>query len=521
MLAATRCEGPQVRRPTEYPAVMTDADPLGWIGSTLESKYRIESLVGEGGFGWVYRGHHVAFGKPIAIKFLKAGLATPGAKRDRMLQKFLEEGRMLHDLSRATAGVVQALDIGAAVSPRGEWTLYIVMEWIDGGTLTEDLKQHPRRSVAQAIALLDPALDALAAAHELGIAHRDLKPSNLMLARIGNRQTVKVVDFGIAKVMGDVREPSAAFTNPGDPRMFSIAYAAPEQFEPTVGATGPWTDVYALALILVQLVDGTRPYGSEGFAESRAQALDLERRPMLASDRSLDAVLRRALAVDPRNRYASAGELRDALHAAIAPPSARRPSRKVTEGAAPESAPRMPKWPFVGLILGAAVGIAYFVGRDALRPPVVADAGIAIPDAVAVPSPDEAAREVFLRWDAAEQRKNPADIVAMYADPGCYFHYKATSGERRATLAKAYLADPTLSQSATVGSLRIQRLPSGNIRLDFDKIFTAGGKPDPEPTHGYLVLNASMKIIAEGDSRTDGKMKDAGETGTCKNWGSW
>ncbi len=295
---------------------MDAQDPLCWIGSTLEAKYRIDGFVGEGGFGFVYRGKHLTLGNPIAVKFLKPASAASSQRRP-FLKRFLAEGRLLHDLSRATAGIVQAMDTGAAVSPSGEWTPFIVMEWVDGRTLADELLAHPRRSVFEALSLLEPVFEALSVAHEMGVAHRDLKPSNLMICQIGTRRTVKVLDFGIAKVMGDARDASSAVTAPGEPRMFSVAYGAPEQFEPALGATGPWTDVYALALVLAEVVDGAQVYRGDGMLDCRAQALDRERRPTLAMDRSLDAVLRRALAVDPRNRYPSAREFHAALRSAV------------------------------------------------------------------------------------------------------------------------------------------------------------------------------------------------------------
>ncbi len=308
-------------------------DPLGWIGSTFASKYRIDAFAGEGGFGTVYRGKHLTLGKPIAVKFLKPERAPPDQQK-RFLKRFLAEGRLLHDLSRATAGVVQVLDLGAETSPAGEWLPYIVMEWIEGRTLADELDARPRRSVSEAVALLDPVLDALAVAHEMGIVHRDLKPANLMLCRIGGRDTIKVLDFGIAKVMGDSRDASTAVTDVDGLRAFSPAYAAPEQFEAGRGPTGPWTDVYALALILIEVVDGVRAHQG-GHEDCRTRALDLEHRPALARDRSVDTVLRKALAVDRRNRYASAAELREAFHALV--PRANAPTPRPSAPSSPST----------------------------------------------------------------------------------------------------------------------------------------------------------------------------------------
>ena len=113
-------------------------DPFGWVGHVLEGKYAIEALIGEGGFAVVYRAHHKGLDDRIAVKCLKIPKKLAGEERDRFLQSFLDEGKLLHRLSRADAGIVQALDVGAATSPNGTWTPFLVLEWLDGRTLEDD-----------------------------------------------------------------------------------------------------------------------------------------------------------------------------------------------------------------------------------------------------------------------------------------------------------------------------------------------------------------------------------------------
>ena len=111
-------------------------------------------------------------------------------------------------LSRATTGVVQALDVGAVVSPSKIWTPYLVLEWLEGTPLDRELLQRRQReeggrSVGEAIELLDGAMRAMEVAHGMGIAHRDIKPANLFLVEVAGKRTVKVLDFGIAKVLSE------------------------------------------------------------------------------------------------------------------------------------------------------------------------------------------------------------------------------------------------------------------------------------------------------------------------------
>ena len=167
---------------------MQASDPFGWVGSIIDGQFAVEALAGEGAFGVVYRARHLGFDAPVAVKCLKIPAGLSLSSRTRFLAKFREEARLLHQLSRRTMGIVQALDIGAAAAPKGPWTPYIVMEWLEGETLEQDLRRRraenlPPRSLAEAIKLLAPVASALAVAHDENVSHRDVKPANLFLRR--------------------------------------------------------------------------------------------------------------------------------------------------------------------------------------------------------------------------------------------------------------------------------------------------------------------------------------------------
>src|SRR5687768_14112790 len=117
-------------------------DHLGWAGLIIDGKFAVEAVVGEGGFGVVYRGTHLALGAPVAIKCLKLPPNLDEPNRQSFLDAFQREARLLHQLSTRTTGIVQALDLGAATSPRGIWTPYTVMEWLEGETLEVRLTRH-------------------------------------------------------------------------------------------------------------------------------------------------------------------------------------------------------------------------------------------------------------------------------------------------------------------------------------------------------------------------------------------
>ncbi|HMJ16486.1 MAG TPA: serine/threonine-protein kinase [Polyangiaceae bacterium] len=310
-------------------AASTVDDPFAWTGATVDGKYRVDAVVGEGGFGVVYRAYHLGFGEKVAIKCLRIPPTLVGGERDRFFSSFLAEGRLLHQLSKSTAGIVQALDVGGAISPNKAWTPYLVMEWLEGRTLEFDFAERKAlgiggRPLLEAIEQLDSAARAMAMAHEQGVAHRDIKPANLFLADVGGRRTLKVLDFGIAKVITETASMTRAFEATGSSlQAFTPRYGAPEQFSRRFGATGPWTDVFSFALVLVEAVSGRGALEGTDASQLFVSSADAQRRPTLrtvgvdATD-AVEDVLRTALAVDPKERHANAGEFWEALIAAAA-----------------------------------------------------------------------------------------------------------------------------------------------------------------------------------------------------------
>ncbi len=302
-------------------------DPFELIGTTIEGKYRVASVIGDGGFGVVYRGVHTGFGELIAIKCLKIPRDLDEKHRGELLEQLKEEGRLLHKLSKVTPGIVQALDVGAMTTAAGVWVPFLVLEWLEGETLGELQKRREDEhlggmTVAEAVELLTPAARALAVAHQHKIAHRDVKPANLFVTKVSDRRTVKVLDFGIAKVLTDTTITEALAHTRAGPSAFTPRYGAPEQFNKQRGATGPWTDVFALALILVELTTGRRALDGDDPTQLYVASADPTLRPTFRG-RGLDvsdpveAVIGKALHVEPKYRYGDAGDFWDALTAAV------------------------------------------------------------------------------------------------------------------------------------------------------------------------------------------------------------
>ncbi|HZU82749.1 MAG TPA: SUMF1/EgtB/PvdO family nonheme iron enzyme, partial [Polyangiaceae bacterium] len=310
-------------------ASVAENDALKLVGRTVADKYAVERVVGEGGFATVYRAMHVIWKRPVALKVFKALGDFSAKDRQKLLDEFVQEGALLADLSAHSAAIVQARDIGMLEAPDGAQIPFMVLEWLDGATLEavlldEGARALPARSVAEAVRLLDPAAEALALAHRKGVAHRDVKPGNIfVLGDPRGDASVKLLDFGIAKVASDAQKMAGTFTKTGGQvTSFTPAYGAPEQFSRGHGATGPWTDVFALALIVVELVTGRAPLEGDDFVQLAVAAARADRRPTpralgaSVSD-AVEAVIARALAVRPSDRWQSAGDFWNALRRAL------------------------------------------------------------------------------------------------------------------------------------------------------------------------------------------------------------
>jgi serine/threonine-protein kinase len=299
--------------------------------------YVVEAWRGAGGFATVYRARDRRTGLPVALKVLHPYLVrTPS-----ILRRFQREAETIARLDHP--GIVRLLGYGE----RGG-APYLAMEWIDGATLAELVRERGPFPADDALPILGELAAALAAAHAVGVVHRDLKLANVALAG----RAVKLLDFGIAKLL-DV-EGGLGFTTAGT-KVGTPHYMAPEQI---VGRPiDHRADLYAFGILVFELLTGRRPFDGGNLAEIEER--QLREPPPAASQHAgvraeVDAAIRRAMEKDPARRHASIDELMAELRAAIAPPAG---------APAPAAAPR--RCPAVGLHvhLGAASEDA---GDDAL-----------------------------------------------------------------------------------------------------------------------------------------------------------
>jgi tRNA A-37 threonylcarbamoyl transferase component Bud32 len=273
-------------------------------GAPLDDKYRVVRHLSTGGMGAVYEVEHRALGKHLAAKMLRPELA----RRADLLERFRREARAASAIGHEH--IIEVTDLGQTAHK----VPFLVMELLSGRTLAALLKEEGRLEPGRAVHIARQTVSALGAAHARNIVHRDLKPENIFLIeRGGDPDFVKLLDFGIAKLLDEVDEPE--LTRAGQV-VGTPTYMAPEQARGEKNVDGR-ADLYAVGAILYRMVTGQRPYTAPSFNAllfAIAQG-KLERPRKLAPEVSphLEAAILRAMQVDPRARFQTAAELDEAL----------------------------------------------------------------------------------------------------------------------------------------------------------------------------------------------------------------
>lgn len=273
-----------------------ERDPL--VGRVLGGRYRLDELIGRGGFGAVYRAQQLALERSVAIKI------NIHVHRPSLAARFKREARVMARLSHP--GCVTLLDYGE----EDDGLIYMVQEYVDGQSVRELLDAEGHLDPPRAIHIVDGVLSALAAAHRLGIIHRDIKPSNIMISAAHGEEEVRVLDFGIAKIFDselDVTRLTESGRVIGTP-----AYMAPEQIRSL--DVSPRTDLYAAGVLLFHLLTGRKPF--EGSSVFDIYRHHLETPPPTAAGRlspALSAFIDRAMAKEPQGRFDSAAAMRESL----------------------------------------------------------------------------------------------------------------------------------------------------------------------------------------------------------------
>lgn len=414
------------------------------VGEVVGEKYRLVRLLGEGGMGSVYEARHDLIGRRFAVKFLHAELAS----HPEILARFRREAQAAGSLENENIAAVT--DFGS--SPDG--APYIVMEFLEGEDVAKTLARFGPMSIQRAAHILIQVCRGLFAAHGRGIVHRDLKPENLLLQQRGDGQDlVKILDFGIAKLKsteGPQNQTRTGIT------LGTPYYMPPEQARGQK-ELDERADIYALGVILFELLSGRKPHDGENY-NSILYSILMQAAPRIETFRSdlppdLAAIVHRAMAADPNDRFQTVSELSQALapytgrsitpaptlgHAStvMAPPAA---SQRSTSTRAPVAL--TPSMPYstatpvprsnAGLFIGLAAVLVAGVGGAAwffTRTPTVAEtapsaapvvAAVAQPTPVpslaptpVAPPPEPPAPEAAASTSASAAPAAPAPAVA-------------------------------------------------------------------------------------------------------------
>ena len=279
--------------------ILSLKDPYHLLGTTLVDKYKILALVGVGGMGAVYCAQHLGIDRRVALKILQPNLAIGN---EYVMELFTREAKLAGRLTHEN--IVDVKDAGQ--TPDG--IAYIAMEWLEGRTLDEELASQGRFDFQRAIGILRQIAAALSAAHAERIIHRDLKPANIMLLDTPDgRDQVKVLDFGIGKILSETTANSPVSALVGTPQ-----YACPEQL--TVGGhVDGRSDIYSLGVIFYRLLGGELPFKCSSISELLQLQLTGTPPSLLAirpeTPPEIEALINRMMAKDPVERPQSASEL--------------------------------------------------------------------------------------------------------------------------------------------------------------------------------------------------------------------
>ncbi len=315
-------------------------DAFGLVGTTLAGKYRVDHVVSEAAESVIYRGLDTEADEAVAIKCLKLVRGLPHQAVEPLLRAFQEEGKRRQLLSDESHGMAGVVFTGIEMSARGDALVpYLVIEWLEGGTLAALLEAHRNepKPLAHVVARFDAVAETLALAHARGIVHGDLSPRSIFVATNRHAPELKVLDFRVTRSLGthaakfQKRASTVAYAHDAAP-----SHSAPEQFDGRVGPVGPASDVYALALIVLEVMRGEPVNPGRNAVDCSRQALDPAHRPTpralgLEVGDEVEAVFVRALARSPEERPEDAGEFWGMLkHALAADMEALRPKPHTT-----------------------------------------------------------------------------------------------------------------------------------------------------------------------------------------------
>ena len=268
-------------------------------GSKISDRYQIIKTLGEGGMANVYLAHDIILDRNVAVKVLRGDLATD----EKFVRRFQREALSASSLSHPN--IVEMYDVG-----EDDGQYYIVMEYVDGKTLKQILKQRGKLSITEVVDIMLQLTDGMAHAHDAYIIHRDIKPQNIMILSNG---MIKITDFGVATAMNSTQLTQTNSV------MGTVHYLPPEQAQGK-GSTIR-SDIYSMGIMMYELLTGLVPYKGENAVEIALkhlkEPLPSVRKINANIPQSIENVIIRATAKNPKNRYVDAREMHEDLKTAL------------------------------------------------------------------------------------------------------------------------------------------------------------------------------------------------------------
>ncbi|HLL05883.1 MAG TPA: protein kinase [Myxococcaceae bacterium] len=282
---------------------------MSLLGTVLDGRYKIESVLGQGGMGMVFRATQTSVHRPVAVKTLNPALAAAPTFFERFRREAEVASRLRHP------NIITIYDFGRAQDN----TCYFVMELLEGESLKEIVKREGPMSLRRAVGLMEQSARGLAHAHAEHAVHRDLKPHNIMVQQLDGKDFVKVLDFGLVKAMEQEEEEQLTSTGQvlGTPQ-----YMPPEQAGGEV--VDQRSDLYSLTGVLFYCLTGTSPYGANTVRKALTAALTQTVPPINTKRQgapvpaALDAFMQKGLAREKEDRFQSAEEFIEAMLDAVA-----------------------------------------------------------------------------------------------------------------------------------------------------------------------------------------------------------
>lgn len=290
------------------------------VGKILDNQYQIEALLGQGGMGAVYKARHVKLGDLVAIKVMPPHISS----NPEYQKRFLREGQAARKFKHPNAITVHDL------RETSDGMIYMVLEYIEGHNLREEIKRKGRFAAQEALELIEPVASALNEAHAVGVVHRDIKPENIMVSQASGKTIVKLLDLGIAKVIDE----KTALTVEGQ-ILGTPYYMSPEQWgivsptaikSPTAQPNQPIAidgraDIYSLGVIIYERVTGQRPFTGATMQELAVQHITAT--PVVARQLNADVpeafsqAIAQAIAKDRDHRPPTCQKLIEQLEAGL------------------------------------------------------------------------------------------------------------------------------------------------------------------------------------------------------------